>query len=728
MIQSFRGKPHKPFDLTKALKKFRLNIFLWGFLFFCLLTPFAWLFNETYYIATGILRVAPTLNRFLTDDKEINLSDFYQDYVQTQVSRLNQVQLIMNALNRLPPKLKELYIKPHQDPMEAAVDLQKDIKVAQIPKTQFISVQMRGIRSEGLAEMVNAVINVYLEKIQEEEEGSDNRRLTYLQQERKQLLARVAQQRTALAQIAAEAKVSTFNMVEDNPTIALREVKAAHTLAEARAMESKSRYENSLKEAEALRGIPIAGLIEDQTQTNPVLSNTKLLTSGTLIELEAATSGVKLTNPDRQFAEMQKGHLSDYIQKLESDVRKQQEQIITAKRDLDIEQKIVGALYQYKIYAQLEKELNTKLKAKEEETAVRSAAFIKGRQVQEDLQAMTELLEKLDTRIYNLSVESKAPGRISLENIARSLKYDIFMLLLSLAGVVSFGSVSAYYAIKDLRDCVIRSKQDIENAIGATPSWPIPDYRLDNGTKTAFSAITINAPESIPAKAIRSLAVKLNKERLDNSSKVAVFSGINSKAGTSSILINAAHSMSMLCRRILVIDLNIRHPQIRDFIHSWKNDKGLIDFLQGMGDLSDCTVRDEKRRIDLLLIPEGCGPDWLNRCKFHQALAEMRERYDFILIDSEPLIQSDLTEFLMAEADIAVPIIQGNRTIYEELYQTVHLLWRMQVKAIAPVLNWLSLRTIHKQNHAKSKLRKKWIRKLQAAAYRFRRSHFKRIK
>ncbi|MBC8414284.1 hypothetical protein H8E50_11545, partial [bacterium] len=64
------------------------------------------------------------------------------------------------------------------------------------------------------------------------------------------------------------------------------------------------------------------------------------------------------------------------------------------------------------------------------------------------------------------------------------------------------------------------------------------------------------------------------------------------------------------------------------------------------------------------------------------------KKYDFILIDSAPVLQSDLTEFLVVQADVGVLIIQGDRCLYNNLRRSVQILSRLRLTAISAVFNW----------------------------------------
>ena len=75
-------------------------------------------------------------------------------------------------------------------------------------------------------------------------------------------------------------------------------------------------------------------------------------------------------------------------------------------------------------------------------------------------------------------------------------------------------------------------------------------------------------------------------------------------------------------------------------------------------------------------------------------LKALKSEYDVILIDTQPVLTSDLTEFLCTVADVAVLVVQGDRSLYREVFHTVDILLKLEIPALASVLNWGSPRLV----------------------------------
>jgi polysaccharide biosynthesis transport protein len=69
--------------------------------------------------------------------------------------------------------------------------------------------------------------------------------------------------------------------------------------------------------------------------------------------------------------------------------------------------------------------------------------------------------------------------------------------------------------------------------------------------------------------------------------------------------------------------------------------------------------------------------------------------YDFILVDSAPLFSSDATELLVTLAHVVVLVAQGDRTMLRDFARTTELILRLEIPAMAAVLNWGGIRPLN---------------------------------
>ena len=135
------------------------------------------------------------------------------------------------------------------------------------------------------------------------------------------------------------------------------------------------------------------------------------------------------------------------------------------------------------------------------------------------------------------------------------------------------------------------------------------------------------------------------------------------------------------------MDLNVWNPLTRGLVSS--NGQGLWEVMEG-----DCTLKDAIITDDLYpfhILPIG-GWQKANKSLFQEfgvdALVQiLRRDYDYIMIDSPPLMLSTDAKFISQLADVTVLIVNAEQVKEKELFRAVKTLEKSGVKVISVVLN-----------------------------------------
>ncbi len=139
-------------------------------------------------------------------------------------------------------------------------------------------------------------------------------------------------------------------------------------------------------------------------------------------------------------------------------------------------------------------------------------------------------------------------------------------------------------------------------------------------------------------------------------------------------------------RRVLVIDGDMRHPSVARYL-GLKPFAGFAEVLQDKADLFDAVSRISEH--DLYLLPvkrETKSPtELLSSPRFQTALHELRQYFDFILIDSPPVKPFADARQLANHADATLFIVRAGFAAYETVEEAVHALADFRVLGV--VLN-----------------------------------------
>ena len=598
------GVPAKPFDVVEFVLRRTLTILLLGGLFLVPLGILAWRLSSTYYEANGVIQLSRVIAPILGTTGDYSIHQYYQSYVNTQVYYLQKDDVLSAAIEQLPEAQQDAFVLNH---------VKRALTVEPVYGTHLIKVTLKARQPEGVAELVDNIMRVYLENLRTEEEENNERRLEFLHTERDKIETGDLSAQAQLDAITQQLQTADFEEGYNPYRERVKLLREAYV---------KAKVERSQKE-------------------------------GLLAEALPARSSTG---------------------RLPQEVEKAQEQ---GRRELEAARKA-------------EAELLRDIEQLEQLAAQRSAGLLHGQEIEKRLDRIKQNAERLDQRIFDISVEAKLPLRVSVVSWAkqpdRPTGSNMAKLLL-VAIVVAFGTVGGLFALYDILDNRIRSSRDLKHALGVQPLRPIPHCRVTGARDgPAFARITLDYPNSMVAVAVRGLSLRLNRERLKHGAKSAFFTCVDGENGATEILLNTAHAMTRFCGKVLVVEANTKRPALAALTGALSDAASIEDVLNGTRPLEQCVVRDAERGLDVL--PFKGGSQGIAHLALDRLLETARARYDFVLVDTAPILDSDVTEYVAQSTDIAVFIVEGDYSFYRDVRRALDFLFWLEVPVVVSVLNW----------------------------------------
>ncbi len=146
-------------------------------------------------------------------------------------------------------------------------------------------------------------------------------------------------------------------------------------------------------------------------------------------------------------------------------------------------------------------------------------------------------------------------------------------------------------------------------------------------------------PQSPRAEAFRQLRTNLQFVDVDNPRKVIVITSSMPNEGKTTTLVNLAIAMAAAGTRVLVIEADLRRPKIADLL-GLERTIGLTSVLAGRVTVDQAIQPWAGGMFDVLASgPLPPNPSELLASKYMTVLlAELREQYDTVLVDTPPLL------------------------------------------------------------------------------------------
>ncbi|MCP5006136.1 MAG: CpsD/CapB family tyrosine-protein kinase [Planctomycetes bacterium] len=185
----------------------------------------------------------------------------------------------------------------------------------------------------------------------------------------------------------------------------------------------------------------------------------------------------------------------------------------------------------------------------------------------------------------------------------------------------------------------------------------------------------------------RRLQISLNKMlRNVERSKVLLVASATQKEGKSTIALNTAITLCNNDNKVVIIDCDLRKPSINRLL-GFKPDKGVSDYISEDFDLEECSAGG--LIPGLTVIPAGNRQvnicELLVSIKMRRFISRLREEYDYVIIDTPPVLAFPDTAILAPLSDGIVFVINSkstNRGLAKRAIETLH-----ECRVIGCVLN-----------------------------------------
>jgi len=190
---------------------------------------------------------------------------------------------------------------------------------------------------------------------------------------------------------------------------------------------------------------------------------------------------------------------------------------------------------------------------------------------------------------------------------------------------------------------------------------------------------TVFAPRSAMAEAVRGLRTNLLLRILDRDVKTLVVTSAAQGEGKTTLALNLALAMAQLGKRTLLVETDLRNPSIRHML-GIRRDPGVTDVVLGSVSLADAALNfadlmlgkagmesllDSPGTDNFFVLPSGRrapNPSELMSSRgFAELLAEARERYDCVILDSAPVLSVADASVLASQADGILCVVRVGR-------------------------------------------------------------------
>jgi capsular exopolysaccharide synthesis family protein len=198
----------------------------------------------------------------------------------------------------------------------------------------------------------------------------------------------------------------------------------------------------------------------------------------------------------------------------------------------------------------------------------------------------------------------------------------------------------------DVTDKAFRTPDEVSQVmrlpvVGHIPLIDTSNTQLLPGSKVSPVVVTVHRPKSPQAESYRAVRTALYFNARDQRHQVIQVSSPMPGDGKSTLIANLAVTIAQSGKRVLLMDADFRRPTLHKVFGASAGDVGLASVVGGMAEPIDVIVP-VAEVPNLSILPCGPRPDnpseLLSSEQFEQVLDVYRRQFDFVLIDTPPVL------------------------------------------------------------------------------------------
>lgn len=300
---------------------------------------------------------------------------------------------------------------------------------------------------------------------------------------------------------------------------------------------------------------------------------------------------------------------------------------------------------------------------------------------------ITSALHASNIRLVDTAEPPRSP--VKPDFFMNTALAGLFGGMIGIAGVISLEKNNRKLTTTD--ECV-----EILNLrpLGLIPKQPASVMasrvaRLSDGGSGA--ALPVVSRRSMYTEALHSVLLSMQLGQDSEAPRVVAVTSPGPREGKSTISMNLAGAAALMGSRVLLIDGDMRCP-VLDQRLNLAGSKGLSDILASTGQIVSAKTYARATSIpDLEVIPSGDRPSDVMRLlqspRLEELIAAARIEYDFVVIDTPPVLQIADARLLARPADGVALVLRADHSTSQGALMARDILWHDRIRILGVIMN-----------------------------------------
>jgi succinoglycan biosynthesis transport protein ExoP len=611
------------------------------------------------YRAEATIYVSPNVTRNPQDTRERDLGH-YQTFIQQQIQNILRRDVLAVAIERLAANGHDWRLPG--DSMQKTVErLQSLLVVAPVQHTYQIQIALESNVTDGLAETVNTVAQVYLDSVSSDGEVGATEKIEALRHEREQinreLAEKIAQQVQLSEVLGVTSADESASVISDR---AIAEARTRMTEARARRIEAESRLNSGALPLLATDGRGMAIAAESPSPKELEVRSALSTLRQRLGELKARDLGAQ--HPMRKATE-------EEIARLELELTRSEQASTGRTRE-----RLQADLRQAQM---VEKQMEEDLRRLESHIPDLSKNIHAAATLRAEVNQLRGRGIAVAGRIADLEVEARSPRSVRMFSEAVTPSWPVKggrKKLALLSGFLSIFLAAAAMVLAEHIGQKIRNAHDLESILGFSPVGQLlEDTSVDR--------------EFAHEQFLRFVA-GIERARRDVNARTILLTSLRLQEDTSFLMGELGRELRSRGLDVVTVNANALERKGPEW-----NERGLTEFLvEGSIDPA-AIVKGSGGEPDRVPVGNTLGKPRLPQIsRLPTILSDLEKKYSIVLVEGPPLLLCADAEQLVGLCDATILVVEAQQATRADVQQAVKRFKYVRPTKLGAVLTRVMLR------------------------------------